>query len=509
MKRGLLWLCALGAAAVPSALVCAQAPNEPKWSTPADRPSAASDLVVCREVRMSRKSGVYTFTYANGVRVHVRPVEGSGRVWVQALVFGPELTEAEGEKGITATAVWAGRTGERGAAATGVLRAGVTPEGITARWNGENTELGEGLEKLRQWIESPRVDAERLAQMKERRAGGGGSGLVAGPVAREGAVRPEGGAGGPSFERAAMGVIGEALAMGDGRGSRRGRPGGAEFTAQKCEEWLKEKLGSLPLEVAIVGDVTLAGAEKLAREQLGTLPVRGGGEPAGPQTLAEQRTLTRGDAPASVVKIVDATGTGAMLVIALPGPDMGDLAAARRARLASRVLDAMIGPALDVAGIEHKQQAVLSMPGRMYSGAGALHVHVRIAGGEAEATKAAEAVEALIAKIATDGAPEAVVQRAGEAAAKGAEQQETTAEYWPGVLLMCGVYRLDPEQIADAPRVYRAMTPADVAEALRPCVGKGRRVIVVPAPQRAPSAEPVAPAGVGAGQPTPGASPEP
>lgn len=521
MKRGLLYLCALGAAAVPSAFACAQSPNEPNWSTPADRPSAAGDVVVCREVRISRKSGVYTFTYANGVRVHVRPVEGSGRVWVQALVFGPELTEAEGEKGITATAVWAGRgAGERGAAAAGALRAGVTPEGITARWSGESTELGEGLEKLRQWLQSPRVDEERLAQMKERRGGpggGGGNGLVAGSATREGGGRPEGGNGGgtsgPSFERAAMGAIGEALGMTDGRGPRRGRPGGAgapDLTAQKCEAWLTEKLGTLPLEVAIVGDVTLAGAEKLVREQLGTLPLRSGGEPAGPQTLAEQRAPVRGEAPASVVKVVDATGTGALLVIALPGPDMGDLAAVRRARLASRVLDAMIGPALDGAGVQHKQRVVLSMPGRVYTGAGALHVHVRIVGGgEAEASRAAEVIEGLIAKLATEGAPEAVVQRAGEAAAKGAEQQETAAEYWPGVLLMCGVYRLDPEQIADAPRAYRAMTAADVAEALRPCVGKGRRVIVVPGPQRAPSDEPVAPGGAGTGQPTPGAAPDP
>jgi zinc protease len=122
-------------------------------------------------------------------------------------------------------------------------------------------------------------------------------------------------------------------------GDARQRPLTAEqvqrLTAKDVQAWLKRLVAESPMEVAVVGDITIDKAMPLVETFVGSLPAR---ERIGSGTLASQRRLERTGGPRTAERTVATQTKQAIVLSGFFGADATNLRDVRLLNLASRVL---------------------------------------------------------------------------------------------------------------------------------------------------------------------------
>jgi hypothetical protein len=437
---------------------------------PSAPPAAEPRSLWCEnvvEMQTARRSGVTSVWLSNGVRVHHLKVDKRlGQVVATIAISGGKLLEDGATRGVSEIA--AGVLDDWDAAAPNAsgaermagrdirIDAGAGPDAITLRLSGAVADAGAGMRVVRELLTDPKITPEAVETSREM-------------VVRELRARS-------SDARAA---VSDAInvAVGGSGDPRMLPPEERALKAMNVEGvrgWLQRhvKEDGAPIEVAIVGDLTLAEALALVDTTLGTLPKRPRVSPA---TNIEQRVMAGGDKKGAAGPIrkdipgVAQVGAGrATVVCGCAGPEMGALAEQRTLRALvriaiTRVKARLAAPELGVAvGGGEVQGGVYVSP---FIGRGMVLLTATV-----DATKAAIASEAMeneLARLAAEPATAEEIQPHALELAKTVEDVERDARYWSAALARCDALGMDPDEIASGASFYKALTPEQVRDGFR------------------------------------------
>ncbi len=481
-------------------LLASPGPVGPRDDPPANPPPVpAKPLAPAEgaETEVFPISGVTSIWLQSGIRVHIKPMKGSGagsdsradRCIVVVSIAGGVALETPDQRGITrcASGAWASEPvnsppspaplraepeipPDAAPADASPLRAKSFPwpEGLgftvsipTANAT-SSQDLRTLLKKVRTRMETPTIDPDRFAAWagRERRRA-----TQSGPPSGVPLDRDPSRAGERRANMAGVEAFMETLGS-EGRGMM-GRMKPAEIDRHSPEDahrWLSMHTRQHPVEIAIVGDFNAAEASAAAVEILGSLPPR---PRIGTDSFAQQRVLNRPPGPRQSLQVVEAMDPGtAHVFVAFPAGEIGDLQSSRALSAAARIIRQRADALLKDAGIEPQNLMSMNMPGRTFRDGGLMVVSAKVNGGDA-AGHAADAVlrKALDELTRTGPTIDELRPIAAEMAAD-ATKRLADPDYWAMVLPMCTLHGISPDALASAPDAYRAMTPDDVRIAL-------------------------------------------
>jgi len=258
-------------------------------------------------------TGVTSLTLANGVRVHLRPMdERKGEVRVQVTLAGGELLETRATRGLSEAAALAFDTPATERLPPATIRAhlagrslslsGSAADGdaITGELVAGASDLEKGMRLLYLVLSRGRIPAAALGAWRDR------SLAWAAEVAADPELRVD-------VELEA------ALAGGDERARPLSVAEIARVRLADAQAWFDRHRRTAPLEVAMVGDAPRDELVRLARKYMGALPARARTD----ESLAALRRLQAFGPAASTSLIVDSATPRAALGLAwrAPGPD--------------------------------------------------------------------------------------------------------------------------------------------------------------------------------------------
>jgi zinc protease len=267
------------------------------------------------------------------------------------------------------------------------------------------------------------------------------------------------------------------------------REQGEKVTVGAAQQWLEKHIATAPVEVSIVGDLSLDEAMRLGAGYLGRLPAR---ERPSPKTFADARRLPPPVYPirAEVIRSIDPGS--AIVVVGFPGADAANIPDLRTMRVAARVLDDRATAALRASGFDEAEVGTAAIPGTVYPGFGVVVANFKTTA--ARADEAADVIEGVITKMAAEGVSAGEVKAAGEELSRAVERFEKEPRYWMGILARAESSGVDPNLVADGSNFYRSVNADTVSAAVKRNVGEGRilRLTIHAAP---PGAEGDVPAG--------------
>lgn len=387
-------------------------------------------------VVVSRQAGATSLALSNGVDVHIRPMSkpGAGRVVIAVFVPGLELDETEATRGGTMLAI---------ASLTLVpgderVRASQRPEGLLITANCPANATKAMLGRLAQTLQEPVFDGDAFGQVLSRttrqRKGGGDDG---------------------DPERSDTEAMLRLLTPADDPRLR--HPTRAHLEAvvfAEASARLRTQLRTRAIDVSIVGDVDASTLTPAVTETLGTLPTR-------PRDrLMKLRTIERRPPPAPPGDHADAVVTGPrpLLAVSFPAPPFTDLADARLAGVAARLMERQVAEALKESGLTVTLASGVAMSGRTYPGLGSVIGSFVISGDDVHVRSAAATARARIAKLIDTGPTAAQLQRAIDDAAAEIEPRIDTADYWSQGLAMAWFLGVPIDELDTAPAAIRATT---------------------------------------------------
>lgn len=306
-------------------------------------------------------TGVTSWWLSNGVRVHHRSVEKpKGQATISILLPGGELNETAANRGISSVAglAWADPATKQFNSTQ--LRDFFTGKNVSVSGNSQGDSYGlsvsgavqdldAGMQLAYLLLTEPKIETAAVAQWKQ--------GQEEGIKMRK--SRPEG---------VLVEVMSEAMLPAD---EVRSKPLTAEqvsaVSIEQSQAWLEGIIAAAPIEVAVVGDIDAATAEKLVTSYLGALSKR---EKISDQTLAARRILKRNPGPLSETRSMATKTDKAIVLDGFTGPDATDVSDVRLMQLASRVLSTRM-----VKTIREEKRLVYSIsarsqPGVTYKGSG-------------------------------------------------------------------------------------------------------------------------------------------
>lgn len=479
----LLVACPGGAAAGAPAVV---APPEPapsvRWSAPApiapaeaDAPDAAG-LPVCdpewpsRIASMAghRRSPVVSAWLRNGVRVHhLRLDSVPGYVFITIGFCGGELLETADNRGVSLGACSAWHELSVGGMPAGTPDAALDgrdvhvdgmagPDSIQLRVWGGRADIDTGMRVAAALLERPLVTQAALDQ-----------------TMREGWEQVSRRASTP------QGAIGDAISdaifpPGQARVRTATERELGAVTVAEAQECLDRHIAHAPMEVSVVGDLSLDEAMRLAAGYLGRLPNR---DRVCVRHMAAWREMPPPRYPIRArVKGRVPAGTS-IVVVAFPGADASDIPELRELRAAGRVLDQRAAHALGEAGFAGTRATASLVPGTVYPGFGLVIVSYETTPEQAE--RAGDALESAVRDLASTGVTAEELASVTGDLARTVEKFEREPRYWASILARADGSGVDPDQVADGAAFYRGLTPAEVNAALKRRFGDGRLLRLV------------------------------
>ncbi len=240
-------------------------------------------------------------------------------------------------------------------------------------------------------------------------------------------------------------------------------------TVAAAQECLDRHLTGAPIEVSIVGDLTLDEGMRLAAGYLGRMPAR---DRVCPKRMAALRDLPPPPYPIRE-RVKGAIPAGSsIVVVGFPGADASDIPELRALRAAGHVLDERATAALAGAGFKNAQINASLVPGTVYPGFGLVIVNFTTTPEQAD--RAGDVLEAAVRALALTGVTKAELRSVTEDLARTVEKFEREPRYWAGILARSDSIGVDPDQVADGAAFYRGLDPQTVNEALKRRYGEGR-----------------------------------
>lgn len=250
----------------------------------------------------------------------------------------------------------------------------------------------------------------------------------------------------------------------------------SRVTVEQAQAWLDEHVrgNGAPVEVSIVGDVTLEDAMRLAAGYLGQLPVR---ERVGPEATRALRTLPAPAYPVSRIIKRPIEPDQAIVVVGFPGANAVDTRELRTTRVASRLFDERATQALKDAGFDSPEVTAAALPASVYPGYGVVVANMRCERSRAE--EAADVMLAALAKLADAGALAEELPPIADELSRAVEQFERVPWYWSGILARADTIGVSIDEIAEGVAFYRGLNIETVNAALKRSCGDGRTIRVI------------------------------
>lgn len=435
-----------------------------------------------------RRSAVVSAWLTNGLRVHHRQMpQPQGQAFVVIAVSGGELLETADNRGISLLAAAAldnfnaldpARAAELNLKNRDVhLECASGPDSIQLTLWGSVDDLSFGLRAVVDMLLGPVIDDHAFE------------------VARDSVLA--------AIDRRAMDerarVSDAVVAMLYPQGEVRAAPASAaqirQITRASLVAWLDSHLRAdgRPIEAAIVGDLSLEAALRLADAHLARLPARP--RPAFALAAAERR-IARPPGPIDrKITVSRPDGLGAAMVGCF-GPDLDHLEEQRALRAAARILTARLPDALTAAGITRPQRAEppgVGVIASAYPGFGLF-----IAGADVEPADVDGAWRVLLTeldRLVAQGPGVDELKPVAELLAGLVEKYNQDARYWASVLSRSTTLGVDPDVAFDGAAFYRALTPDRIRAALQTYCTPATRISVslTPAPSQPPPAQPPQP----------------
>lgn len=472
----------------PARALCAPHANgcEPPVTEPAG-PAKPGEVL---EMRLDPATGVCSAWLGNGVRVHHRAMRGPeqrgkvegaqtvgggspGSVVVTIIVAGAELLETCANRGVSqgAAVAWhrpcARSFGapEMDAYLAGAhvrLRGYAGADSMTLRVTAPRADIESGLRVARLLLTEPIVEPAAFEAWKQdwlQRA--------------------------TPFRRGGESVVHEALAgmmfaAEECRGRRPTTEAIGALGAPAAQAWLDAMLAPgeggacEPIEAAIVGDISLDDAMKLAAVYLGSLPARPRISGA---THAPQRAVKPSGAKMTGERAVPGWQGKSYVVAGCFGADIKELADHRALAVGAKVLAARMAANLPEAENVGGDATALSVPSGVYPGFG-----VVLGVTEVEPERAGDAlgrVQHAIQSLCTNGPSAEELSKASGALAEGAAKMLKEPRYWSTMLATSEYRGVTPGEMGAAEKAYRSMTGGAVLAALKKYNVPERRIGLV------------------------------
>jgi zinc protease len=232
------------------------------------------------------------------------------------------------------------------------------------------------------------------------------------------------------------------------------------LTADQAQSWISNVVATSPIEVTVVGDITLEQATPLIEKYLGSLPSR---ERISSTTLDDKRTIKREPGPRIVERTLATKTPMAVVLGGFFGADAENLRDVRLLNLASQVLNTRMNKS-----IREEQQLVYSIgtqmqPGEAYPGYG---LFIAIAPTAKESAKdLGAAITATYQKFAADGPTEEELATAKQQILKSIEESMKQTGWWAGTVGNLAYRNRNLDEIMAGKATYEAFTAAQVKEA--------------------------------------------
>jgi zinc protease len=284
-----------------------------------------------------KRLGVTDVSFANGVRVHIKPVSGSqDSVYIGGILAGGTLQETPKDRGITEEAVAAlsnPQTPTRSALALARLTAydRVSAEfsqyraGVSVALSTDANHLDCGLRYLHLVLGHPQFTASTRSTFLDYLA------------SRPRELRSRASA------RARL-AMDRARSSHDPRMEYSTRAEVARYSTMQVQHWLDHFVRTAPMEFAIVGDVNVDSAVKLARRYLGSLRKR---RPIA-DAFAARRTLPPMRGPVFRNLTVDTNSDKAAVFLGWHMPHPRDAQRSRELARAARIINERLNTVLRV-----------------------------------------------------------------------------------------------------------------------------------------------------------------
>lgn len=444
------------------ALHADQRPNQPPRPPPAES-------VQC--VQVDRDSGILTFELRNGVLVHFRRTPGATGVSVCATLAGVDQMEGDKTRGLSTAAL--ATIAPRLSLHTRM--AGGTPEGVRVYFTGPRTQLEANARLIGEVFSSPTVSGAAINEWKARYIR-----VLTEPISDPATVAT----------RALQDLL-AAQAPSDAR-RRPVTPADIQMiTPEAAVAWQRRLWAELPIEVGVSADLPVQDVVPPVIEALSAVPAR---PPGAWQRLADLRRAAPAPARKSIEVQAGLPLGEAIVLVAIPAPDLGDIRSHRTMVLAKAIINARLPGRLQAAGL-HLAEGGLSLalsPGRGLRGTGMLVITARLRGEPDCALIGAKVIKDVVRELGTPGAPSPPAPTAAEVLSHAGriidETQPMLADptYWANVLSVMRAEGWSPVDLVRSAEAYRAITPADIARVVGACIVEDRMYTVVLTPAAMP-----------------------
>lgn len=392
---------------------------------------------------------------SNGVRVHHRFMDvRKNEAQIVITIAGGSLLETAASRGLTEAGTLAWSSPATSALSSTQIRDLMTGKKVRVRGgaggldtlsiaiSGDPAELEAGFQLAYLMLTDPVIEKAEFDRWKAQQA----------RAIEQRKVNP-------------MGVMMEALA--DGlypKDELRTRPLTQEqvsaVTLEAAQAWLRERVKTGPIEVAIVGDVKAEQVMPLVEKYVGSLPAR---ERIGAGAFASSRKVARNAGPITISRTAATQTDQAMVLDGFYGADVTNVRDVRLLQVASRVLSTRM-----VKAIREDKQLVYSIgavhrPARELPGFGMFLSQAPTQPGKAEALS--KALEEVYTEFAKNGPTEEEMVTAKKQFANLFAEQMKEPDFWLGRMTDLDYRGLKLEDTMEAPAFYQNVKGEDVREA--------------------------------------------
>lgn len=231
------------------------------------------------------------------------------------------------------------------------------------------------------------------------------------------------------------------------------------ITMEAAQAWLKGAVRSAPIEVSIVGDISLSDAERLALAYLGSLPAR---ERMSGSTLDDLRALERPRGPVTQDATLATKTDKAMVCVGFFGPDPEDLENFRTMRMASQIMRSRM-----TQRVREKEQLAYSpsagvRASQAWPGFSAMMALLPTDPGKV--ARVLEVVPEMYGEFATDGPTAEEVETAKRQLANDWDERTKQPQYWSGLCAQLNYRNLTLDEALAENEFYQSLTPERVRE---------------------------------------------
>lgn len=418
---------------------------------------------------------VLSATLANGVRVHVRPMEyQKGHVSVRITLAGGRIIETAENRGITEVAALPFRTPATDTWGSTDLRRLIAPKHISVSGRdtagaleldvtGQRRDLEDGLRIAYLLLTSAHIEAP-MFDMWQRQA-------IERQANREGSVDAQ------LNDR-----VDSILTSDDPRFRGLSPDNARRLTRERGQVWLDGLLRQAPIEVAIVGDISTEEALRLATKYLGALPQRD--RTAG--AYAKVRTLQSRPGPHKSVVKVDTATPKAMVYVGWRGADWQNVGDWQALDLAGRILtNRLLAEVRERRGLAYSIRA-RSSPHTLFNGNSRFRVSFAV--DPLKADEAALAVEHVVDEFLRTGPTEAELATAREQAVANFRSGLRGPDFWLEILADLEYMGANLDWIKAFPQNIQRYTPEQVVAVVKKYLRSDSFLRVIGAPSDLPTA---------------------